>query len=44
MPTVVADLINGRFPMNSAPKNCNAGISSGKLKGAMITTDPNGHL
>ncbi len=40
MSTVVADFSNGRFPMNRAPMTCSAGISSGKLKGATMTTAP----
>jgi hypothetical protein len=30
--------------MNKAPSNCSKGISMGKLKGAMMTTGPKGHL
>lgn len=35
---------SGRLPMYSAPISCSTGISSGKLKGAITPTGPNGNL
>jgi hypothetical protein len=43
-PTFWSTCSSGLLPMYSAPISWSAGISRGKLKGAMTATGPKGHL